>query len=912
MTLECPKCKASIAREGQKFCYRCGNDLREVYAALNIDVKDSASLWESKRLTGDAPAGEPAGATPGDAAPGDATPAAPPQATQVLGSQSAEVTSDAMPPAPPGNEPKALLHVLLPTGDAYERNLTQAETQVGKGPRNDLVIADPAVSSAHAVIHAEDERFTISDLGSRNGTFVNGRRLTQPQTLQHGDVIGIGLSKLTFRLTDATDTSATLAPDRTLIIQRPAPPQPTEEALADAVVAAGLVTQGDITRLRGDGKGRRLYTALIENGLAGEEALRDLMSRTLQLPTADVQSIQLDPSVATQLPARLARQYQMVVAGREGEQTVLAVADPTDAAAIEEARREIGGSLSLRLATPSAIFERVDRLYGPRLIAVLPSGERAEYFVSQPETEIGKASHNHIVLNDPTVSNTHAMLLARDGGYSIVDLGSRNGTFVNGERLGTQSHTLRHGDTVQLGQTVLTFRNRAQTVANTTATLSADALADIRRRAAQMDTSAESEMAAASAPSPQSFTHVDALTPPAFPAAGIALPLGDAAPDAKLKEKHKDKDKDDDDKEDKGDKKKKKKKKKGGDDRLKAAYIGGLSRILAQVFAVVLSVGLALYITSRQMGGNQPKLETNSKGKAKLKIKEGGGTAIQGGPFEASGVVAVPGTDGVLMVDDNRTGEVLWMQVNDAGQQVGDVKVIPLGATVEDPEGITTDGSFFYIVGSQSKLSAGGEGGLVRFAFDAASQTVTKAEALTGLREFLIQNVPELKGMEGVKASDGGLNIEGIAWDPDPEHRRLLLGLRSPQVNNNALLVPLKMRDPSGAFSIENMQLAGPAISVSLGGVGVRDIQYDSRLKAFLIISGAPEHHEKSNFTLWEWGGNADQSNADARPREEMTLDMKMKPEGVTRMRVGSKEFIFIVGDANSYTKVEYSEEPAP
>ena len=253
------------------------------------------------------------------------------------------------------------------------------------------------------------------------------------------------------------------------------------------------------------------------------------------------------------------------------------------------------------------------------------------------------------------------------------------------------------------------------------------------------------------------------------------------------------------------------------------------------------------------------------------------------------------------------------VQVNDAGQQSGDIKIIPLGVTVEDPEGITTDGSYFYIVGSQSKEEAGKVGGLVRFTFDAASQTVTKAEAISGLREFLIQNAPELKNLAGVKSQEGGLNIEGVAWDPDPEHRRLLLGLRSPQVNNNALIVALKMRDPNGSFTIDNMQLATPnAIQLALGGMGIRDIQYDSRLKAFLIISGAPEHHEKANFTLWEWNGDADQSNADARPREETTLDMKMKPEGVTRLRVGGKEFLFIVGDASSYIKFDYNEEPAP
>jgi pSer/pThr/pTyr-binding forkhead associated (FHA) protein len=890
MTLECPKCKSSIARDGQKFCYRCGNDLREYYAALNIEVKEPV-LKESKRPASEEVTAQIASVTPISQ-----------QNTKVFGSENTEVTSETVVPAAPASAPKAMLRVLLPTGDSYDRELAQTETQIGKGPRNDLVIADPAVSSAHAVVRAEGEHFTISDLGSRNGTFVNGKRLVQPQQLQHGDVIGIGLSKLTFRQAETGDTLTTLAPDRTLVIQRPAPPPLTEEALANALIAAGLVSQADVDRLRNDGRGRRLYNALIEDHLVSEETLRDLMSRTFQLPTIDLQSAQVDQAIATKLPAHLARQHQMIAVGKEGDNIILAVADPTNAAALEEARREIGSNITIQLATPSAIFEQIDRLYGPRLIAVLPTGERMEYFVSQQEMEIGKASHNHLVLNDPTVSNTHAMLLARDGGYSIVDLGSRNGTFVNGERLGTQSHTLRHGDAIQLGQTVLTFRNRAETVANITATLAPDALDEIRRRAAQMDTTAEKEMAATSAPSPQAFAHVDNTTPPAFPAARLDAATAVAAPAANAKESDADKEE-----------KKKKKKKKGGDERLKAAYIGGLSRILAQVFAVILSVGLALYITQRNMTGNKPVIETSKKGKAKLKLKEGSGTAFQGGSYEASGVVAVPGTEGVLFVDDNRPGEVLWMQVNDAGQQSGDVKIIPLGVTVEDPEGITTDGSYFYIVGSQSKLEAGKVGGLVRFTFDAASQTVTKAEAISGLREFLIENVPELKNMADVKSQEGGLNIEGIAWDPDPEHRRLLLGLRSPQVNNNALIVALKMRDPNGSFTIDNMQLASPnAIQLALGSMGIRDIQYDSRLKAFLIISGAPEHGEKANFTLWEWNGNADQSNADARPREETTLDMKMKPEGVTRLRVGGKEFIFIVGDASSYIKFDYNEEPAP
>src|SRR4029077_3665382 len=100
---------------------------------------------------------------------------------------------------------------------------------------------------------------------------------------------------------------------------------------------------------------------------------------------------------------------------------------------------------TIRLATASQIREQVDRHYSPKLIGVLPSGEKLEYLIDKHEVEIGKAPHNHIALTDATVSNTHAIVTARDAGYTIVDLGSRNGTFVNGERLGSPAHRLHTG-----------------------------------------------------------------------------------------------------------------------------------------------------------------------------------------------------------------------------------------------------------------------------------------------------------------------------------------------------------------------------------------------------------------------------------------------------------------------------------
>ena len=277
-----------------------------------------------------------------------------------------------------------------------------------------------------------------------------------------------------------------------------------------------------------------------------------------------------------------------------------------------------------------------------------------------------------------------------------------------------------------------------------------------------------------------------------------------------------------------------------------------------------------------------------------------GKTPFTGGTFEASGVAHVPGTDGVLFVDDGRNEEVFWMGLGEGRGQAGEIKPVRLGVSVVDLEGITHDGSYFYVVGSQSKSKGSDLAGLVRFRFDARGQRAEGAEAVSGLKRFLAANVAELRGMEGRKYKDGGINVEGLAWDP--RGGRLLLGLRSPVVDGHALVVPLRLRDPRGAFSVDNLEVEGAkAIRLPLGGAGVRSIEYDERAKAFRVITGAGPNAEKLDFKLWEWDGD------EARPalRELGTYDRRLKPEGVTRASSGGRDFTFIVFDTSGYAAAE-------
>ncbi len=73
---------------------------------------------------------------------------------------------------------------------------------------------------------------------------------------------------------------------------------------------------------------------------------------------------------------------------------------------------------------------------------------------------IGRAPNNHLKIElDQQVSRLHAVVERYPAGWSIRDVGSSNGTYVNGERLLTE-HRLRNGDELRLGGTRVVFRER--------------------------------------------------------------------------------------------------------------------------------------------------------------------------------------------------------------------------------------------------------------------------------------------------------------------------------------------------------------------------------------------------------------------------------------------------------------------
>ena len=89
------------------------------------------------------------------------------------------------------------------------------EARIGRTPGNDIVVNDNEASRNHARVFETDEGCFVEDLGSANGTFLNGKELLaqEPSLLYTGDVIAIGSGELVFWDQNANDTGKSVLPE---------------------------------------------------------------------------------------------------------------------------------------------------------------------------------------------------------------------------------------------------------------------------------------------------------------------------------------------------------------------------------------------------------------------------------------------------------------------------------------------------------------------------------------------------------------------------------------------------------------------------------------------------------------------------------------------------------------------------
>ena len=102
------------------------------------------------------------------------------------------------PPAA-GPTSQSRTRLLLATGGStHVIPLESTQLTIGRGLNNDVILEDTRVSRHHAQLRYRARRFWLSDLGSTNGTYINGEQVAE-QALRDGDTISLGGLELTFK-----------------------------------------------------------------------------------------------------------------------------------------------------------------------------------------------------------------------------------------------------------------------------------------------------------------------------------------------------------------------------------------------------------------------------------------------------------------------------------------------------------------------------------------------------------------------------------------------------------------------------------------------------------------------------------------------------------------------------------------
>ena len=93
----------------------------------------------------------------------------------------------------------------------------------------------------------------------------------------------------------------------------------------------------------------------------------------------------------------------------------------------------------------------------PQLVVITADRNVGARYMLTEDISIGRAANSSVIIDDTYASQQHARVFAQNDSYRVEDLGSTNGTYVNGRKI-SYPLELRVGDRIKIGKTVFEFR----------------------------------------------------------------------------------------------------------------------------------------------------------------------------------------------------------------------------------------------------------------------------------------------------------------------------------------------------------------------------------------------------------------------------------------------------------------------
>lgn len=252
-------------------------------------------------------------------------------------------------------------------------------------------------------------------------------------------------------------------------------------------------------------------------------------------------------------------------------------------------------------------------------------------------------------------------------------------------------------------------------------------------------------------------------------------------------------------------------------------------------------------------------------------------TAVVGEPIakgefkrmrEPSGVIALDNE--TLIVIEDEASRALWrlrLSSDGSSNPIFEEFVQPPAkgfiarlrlAPLDDLEGIARISSNqFFIIGSHENASRGAHPAREKIALlTRDGSDIVRAEMRRDLFDQISRQYPELA--ELVKGSKKGknraMNIEALAFDR--KRHKLLIGLRTPLINNSAIVISLA--NPIDYIEGSAPKFTDPLITIDLNGDGIRAMAYDDHTDKLIIVS-KKESGGKNRSTLWSLAATLDE-----------------------------------------------------
>jgi len=309
--------------------------------------------------------------------------------------------------------------------------LTQKELVIGRSAPADLIIVHPEISRRHARVVFQQGNYTLEDLGSSNGTFINGQRLQGSQVLANGAEILLGSEvRLVFsQQPGGIQSAAALASATDHPFQR----EQSSRTVMDSDLTAGAV-QASLSNVPPN----LLVT------IAGQDTKTYTLTKDhITLGRADDNDIVVSSQIMSRHHASLEKTslgYEIHIAPGSLNTLTCQGCPVTERQLLTHADvlridSEIPGLMvSMTYLAPSQATTKLS----------------AVQFGEKEKLTFGRDPNNDVILDNPRVSRFHTQVTRVGRRYYVTDLRSANGTFVNDKRV--QGNVwLNPQDTIRIG-----------------------------------------------------------------------------------------------------------------------------------------------------------------------------------------------------------------------------------------------------------------------------------------------------------------------------------------------------------------------------------------------------------------------------------------------------------------------------